>query len=461
MHTIARTLLDRRRVASFLAITLLLLTVGFLRTSVAHADETGGYPYAGISGPGTNAAESYWTDSSGNPQSPYGYYYRNCTDYVAWKLQSLGVADAKTRGLGHGGVWAVNAEGRAGVTVNTTPAYGAAAVSTAGTFGHVAFVEAVHSNGTITVSEYNWQLGNGTFDGNYHQQTGTPASMGLTKFVHFGLNPGPGGGPETPNRVALLTPNSNVYAKDGLGGGGWMDQGTQAPYIAVGGARQALLNSAGQVYAKDDLGAANWLDQGATAKKVVVGFAGRMFIITPDNWLYAKDGLGAGGWINQDTQVLDVAVGHDRVAIVNPCGAVYAKDNMGSGGWIQQSDCGVAKDVEVSAWGRVAILTPDGHVFAKDSIASSGGWLDQNAVANQLVLGGNRLMILTPDSHVYAKDHLGAGGWVDQGTTAVEIAITKRGRLVLRNSADQVYAKDDTNPGGWIDQGAVAIKIAA
>ncbi len=99
--------------------------------------------------------------------SSRGYAYRNCTDYVAWKLQSLGVPDNKTRGLGNGGQWYDKAPNN-GLTRGTTPQVGDAAVVPSGTpgfgiYGHVAYVEAVNydKNGnvtTITISEYNNDL---------------------------------------------------------------------------------------------------------------------------------------------------------------------------------------------------------------------------------------------------------------------------------------------------------------
>jgi surface antigen len=49
-----------------------------------------------------------------------------------------------------------------------------------GQIGHVAYVEAVHSNKTITVTEYNKRL-----NGKWGTRRGTPKALGLTKFVYF------------------------------------------------------------------------------------------------------------------------------------------------------------------------------------------------------------------------------------------------------------------------------------
>ena len=116
--------------------------------------------------------------SSASQNSAYGYGYRNCTDYVAWKLASLGVNPAQYKGLGEAKSWAAPAASH-GLVDNTQPAVGSVAVSTAGTYGHVAFVTAVNGS-QITVSQYN-QAGTGV----YSTQTGTAASLGFSSFVHF------------------------------------------------------------------------------------------------------------------------------------------------------------------------------------------------------------------------------------------------------------------------------------
>ena len=130
---------------------------------------------------------------------PWSYYLRNCTSFVAWKLTSLGVPASKVRGLGNGGNWGDNA-GNNGLSWDTIPAAGDAAVtqSTSATdFGHVAYVQSVSSDGTnnITIQEYNhWT------DGTGDTRTGTPATLGFSKFVHFAslMTTPPSGTPSPP-----------------------------------------------------------------------------------------------------------------------------------------------------------------------------------------------------------------------------------------------------------------------
>ena len=157
---------------------------------------TGGYPnptMACAHSPFATSGSGYWcrnydwgpvrdTTPGWTVDTTYsarGYGYRNCTDWVAWKLQSLGVPDSKTRGIHDGGQWAAYAPGN-GLHVTTVPKPGMAAVQV-GDPGHLAFVEAVNGS-NITVSEYNKQQ-----DGNYGVRTGTPSALGFSKFVDFGV----------------------------------------------------------------------------------------------------------------------------------------------------------------------------------------------------------------------------------------------------------------------------------
>jgi surface antigen len=151
-------MIERLRQACVAAVVLAAL-VG---APVAAAD-TGGYPYWNYAGPGTNPATYTWTDAHGNGISPYGYAYRNCTDYVAWKLATAnGFGDFQ--GLGNASSWAGAARSR-GYAVNRVPSRGAVAwwgTELFGGFGHVAWV--VNADvGSVEIAEYN-HAGNGRFD---------------------------------------------------------------------------------------------------------------------------------------------------------------------------------------------------------------------------------------------------------------------------------------------------------
>jgi surface antigen len=122
--------------------------------------------------------DSFSGESENN--DPWGYWYRNCVSYVAWKLDSLGVADSKFSNLGSAKYW-VNVAKR-GILVNTVPATGAVAVDTSTSWGHVAFIESYHPfTKEIVVSEYNRER-----DGAFRNgRKGTLAELGFEKVLHF------------------------------------------------------------------------------------------------------------------------------------------------------------------------------------------------------------------------------------------------------------------------------------
>ena len=183
-----------RKLRRVLLVTSLLFAVAIGWQTPHASANTGDYPYAdkpciwapfAVHGTAANWCPDYdWGDIAGNESSasvisPYGYYYRNCTDYTAWKVSFNGIGPELYKGLGNAKDWAARTAAK-GVRVDGTPAAGAVAVRTTGTYGHTAYVEAVHADGSVTISHYNYA---GT--GVYSVQQGMPAAFGLTLFIHF------------------------------------------------------------------------------------------------------------------------------------------------------------------------------------------------------------------------------------------------------------------------------------
>jgi surface antigen len=117
---------------------------------------------------------------------PWGFYNRECTSFVAWRLNSANGVGFKD--LSNGVQWG-NAENwgptaqRLGIPVNGVPAVGAVAwdaggVDGASSEGHVSWVANIESNGTVDVEEYNY-----THAGGYDLRTGVnPATF--SGFIH-------------------------------------------------------------------------------------------------------------------------------------------------------------------------------------------------------------------------------------------------------------------------------------
>ena len=166
----------------------------------AHAN--GGYPWSGAvcvsTGQVGGKCPNYEWSINGQTRnaSTGNYYYRNCTDYVAWRLVSSGVALAKVTGLGNAGSWDNNAPSK-GLSVSAIPSVGSVGVDKR--YGHVVVVESVNSS-TITISEYNWGS-----TGSYGTRSGTASQLGLSKFINFGLS-GNNSQPQTPVQPAGYVP---------------------------------------------------------------------------------------------------------------------------------------------------------------------------------------------------------------------------------------------------------------
>lgn len=176
-----------------IAVLLLLLPLIVVLAPPAKA-ETGGYPYADYNGPGSDPGQSTWTDANGRWYSErYRHGYRNCTDFVAWKLD---VSNGWYVGvpLGNAYEWKQWALARS-YTVNTSPAVGSvawwAAAPSNGNLGHVAWVESVNVT-DIVVQEYNSPLGSGAFNRR------TVAKNSPQGFIHFHDQAGGGGGAPPP-----------------------------------------------------------------------------------------------------------------------------------------------------------------------------------------------------------------------------------------------------------------------
>ena len=124
---------------------------------------TGSYPWANVPFPNRIV-------------DPWGMFKRQCVSYTAWKVASTGRHMPFWGGRGNANRWPANARA-AGIPVDTTPKVGSVAVSMAGFYGHTMYVEEVHGDNTITVSDYNLR-----WDGRYSRYQRTTSGL---QFIHF------------------------------------------------------------------------------------------------------------------------------------------------------------------------------------------------------------------------------------------------------------------------------------
>lgn len=107
---------------------------------------------------------------------PWGMYNRECVSYTAWKVYQTYGHMPYWGGHGNANQWPASAQAD-GIPTGSTPKAGSVAVSMAGYYGHVMWVEYVLPNGYIHVSQYNYDLA-----GHYSEMTINGA--GLT-YIYF------------------------------------------------------------------------------------------------------------------------------------------------------------------------------------------------------------------------------------------------------------------------------------
>jgi surface antigen len=128
---------------------------------------TGGGGYPSI---WANAPQDSMVDS-------WGMYNRECVSYTAYRVAASGRHMPYWGGRGDAKRWDDNAWS-AGIPVDTSPRVGDVAISNVGEYGHAMYVEAVYSNGTIKVSQYNYGIPMGM----YSEMTISPGGL---NFIHF------------------------------------------------------------------------------------------------------------------------------------------------------------------------------------------------------------------------------------------------------------------------------------
>jgi len=128
---------------------------------------TGGYPYYNQCG----------------QSDPWRFLTCQCTSYAAWKWNMVWeyLWTNTQPGRGHAKYWAAEIAPALGYSTGFSPRERAIVVWTNGTYGHVAIVEAVLQDGSITISEYNFiPLGGES----YSQRTIPPSLYANATFIY-------------------------------------------------------------------------------------------------------------------------------------------------------------------------------------------------------------------------------------------------------------------------------------
>lgn len=138
-----------------------------VRGGTSGTDPSGG---GSTGGHQIDPADDYpWPNATINTLSPLGYDYRECVDFVAWRLnRDADVVAAPWKYTWGGNLRPAGGDGDAigwrhdwqlnGWPVDIDPVPGCVAwfSSEVGVLGHVAYVQAVNSDGTVLLEQYNW-----------------------------------------------------------------------------------------------------------------------------------------------------------------------------------------------------------------------------------------------------------------------------------------------------------------
>jgi len=128
--------------------------------------------------------QSYGTYRPGYDDDPWQFWYRECTSFVAWRLNQDGIEFHNYYGdirWSNADLWDTAAswlqanKPGLGVRINKSPARGAVAQWNS---MHVAYVSAVHNDGTITIEEYNRN-----FDGRFGSRR--ISATAVDNYIHF------------------------------------------------------------------------------------------------------------------------------------------------------------------------------------------------------------------------------------------------------------------------------------
>ena len=400
-----------------------------------------------------NSGNSYWGMDTGH----------NCTNYVAYVEQAVNGVPAPNYLLGNADQWYSNASAN-GVITNGTPAKGSVAwwgdAAWNGSQGHVAYVESVNSDNSITVSEDAYP--SGPFDWMTIPQ-GDPHWPG--GFIHFkDLSGSSGSGFQM-----ILDPGGNVWARNGVGYN-WTEEVVGGmTEIAAGGGTQMALDEGGNVWAESSSSPANsWTEEvsgNGNIQAIAAGDGGFQMILDPGGNVWAKNSIGAGGWTEEIAGGMKaISAGGGTQMVLDDAGNVWAKStsSIASGGWTEEvSGNGNIQAIAAGDGGFQMILDPGGNVWAKNSIGA-GGWTEEIAGGMKAIsAGGGTQMVLDDAGNVWAKStsSIASGGWTEEvggnanmqaiaaGASGLQIILDPGGNVWAENSIGNSWTEEVSGNG--------------
>ncbi|GAA5115819.1 hypothetical protein GCM10023339_23600 [Alloalcanivorax gelatiniphagus] len=371
-------------------------------------------------GPVPTCARRVWS-INGSIGDPWGFVLRNCTSFVAWRLQERNGMDGfgnhfRGEHWGDARNWDDVAR-RLGYRVDRVPAIGAVAQSDTGRVGHVAWVSAI-GPGTVTVEEYNHAM-----PGGYGSRT---VPVGEFRYLHLDdVAPSP-----------LIGSDRPVVAVPDRTGGSWTvrvdDRGTLRLSRPDGrtrtlGPRRAFSPLAAPALALSRTGLP-WLAATTRDGRVLAGTSrdGRLVL------------RAVGGSAPTASPAIALSrTGRPLLATVSPAGTLTTRRLTRHDGWSRPDRVGragswathVAPVLGRDASGRTLLV----------GVGSRGTTFAQTLERGRLErLGGPAASVTSTPAVTSAAD----------GTTYVH-QVSASGRLVVRTLSGRRWSRPRTIAGDW------------
>jgi surface antigen len=107
-------------------------------------------------------------------------YNRECVSYTAWKVYETYGYMPYWGGVGNANQWPGDARA-AGIPTGSTPRANSVAIWNVGAFGHAMWVEAVAADGSLWVSQYNYD-----YTGHYSEMSVSASMARSLTYIYFG-----------------------------------------------------------------------------------------------------------------------------------------------------------------------------------------------------------------------------------------------------------------------------------
>jgi surface antigen len=150
-----------------------------LRAQQAAANkQLGGSVIAGD--PGHGGYPSKWDNAAQDSMiDSWGMYNRECVSYTAWKVYQTYGYMPYWGGRGNANQWPGDARS-AGIDTGSTPRADSVAIWNVGAYGHAMWVEAVNSDGSLWVSQYNYD-----YQGHYSEMAVSASMARNLTYIYF------------------------------------------------------------------------------------------------------------------------------------------------------------------------------------------------------------------------------------------------------------------------------------